>query len=247
MISDAGDPPAPSGSRIDLTQVQSLRRRLWWHFGVGFAKMVMACGSRVRVRGWEHIPREGPLLLASNHISHFDPPLISAHFPRPVDWLAMSELYALGWSERLFLSLNAIPVRRGSPDRTALREAGNRLQAGRTVGIFPEGGLRDGEASLLAGAPPRRGAGLLARLTKAPVLPCAILGSDRLYNWHRWRPWSRAPVWILFGKVLPECRDDASFAENLTSAFAELRTLALSQGATPADFPSPPRERMKEP
>jgi 1-acyl-sn-glycerol-3-phosphate acyltransferase len=243
-------PPAPHARMpVKRPPFDSLPRRLFWETGRPVVRALLALGAGVRVSGLGHVPPRGPLLVAANHISHFDPPLVASVFPRPIDWVAMNELYSHGWSRRLFDCLNAIPIRRGAPDRAALREARLRLDAGRVVGIFPEGGLRAGPASILNGTPPRRGAGLLARLTRAPILPCAILGSERLYNRRRWNPLRhRAPVWIAFGPLLPPPPDDNAFATSLVDAFRALRSHLLdSAGATTADLPQPPATRMREP
>jgi len=225
---------------------RSLTRAISYHTTVGSLRGILAFSSRVRVFNGGNFPVRGPVILASNHISHFDPPFLSAYSPRPVDWLAMSELYATGWSKKYFLSVNAIPIRRGAPDRAALREAVARLQDGRVVGIFPEGGIRDGDASVLAGAPSQRGLSMLARLSQAPVLPCAILGSDRLYNLKNWKPWRRVPIWICLGEVIPSGLEEEDFSERLAASFQKLRDeLLTSHGATPADLPRSPKERMQ--
>jgi 1-acyl-sn-glycerol-3-phosphate acyltransferase len=233
-----------SGARPDFL---SRRRAVAWSLAVPMARILLAMACRVRVSGLENFPCEGPVILAPNHISHFDPPVLSTVFPRPIDWIAMSELYGAGWSRRFFLALNAIPIRRGAPDRTALREAAKRLTSGRVVGIFPEGGLRDGEASVLAGAAPLRGAGLLARVSGAPVVPCAIVGTDRLYNWRAWFLPRRVPVWVRCAPPLPPLHDDAAFGAALSPAFQKLcKELVATEGVCARDLPRPPREHMAE-
>ncbi len=220
-------------------------RAISYHTTVGSLRGILTFSSRVKVFNGENFPATGPVILASNHISHFDPPFLSAYSPRPVDWLAMSELYATGWGNKYFLSVNAIPIRRGAPDRAALREAVARLQDGRVVGIFPEGGIRDGGASVLAGTPPQRGLSMLARLSRAPVLPCAILGSDRLYNIKNWKPWKRVPIWICLGDLIPPGLEEEAFSQRLAASFMRLRDELLSKhGATTDDLPRSPQQRM---
>ncbi len=221
-------------------------RAISYHTTVGTLRVILTFSSRVKVLHGENFPATGPVILASNHISHFDPPFLSAYSPRPVDWLAMSELYATDWSKKYFLSVNAIPIRRGAPDRAALREAVARLQDGRVVGIFPEGGIRDGDASVLAGAPSQRGLSMLARLSQAPVLPCAILGSDRLYNIKNWKPWKRVPIWICLGELIPPGREEEAFSQQLAECFVRLRDELLNKhGATEEDLPKSPKQRMQ--
>lgn len=226
----------------------STARKIVWFWVILTLRGILLCGSRARVLPpLAPLPESGGFILASNHISHFDPPLLAVHLPRPIDWLAMSELYSKSWSARFFRSVNAIPIQRGAPDRAAIREAVSRLKAGRVVGIFPEGGIRDGEASLLAGRPPLRGAALLARLSGAPVIPCAIVGSDRLYNRKHWRPGHRAPVWIATGHPLPPVNSDDEFSAHLVDAMRVLRERILTLGhATKDDLPKSPQERMRE-
>ena len=211
-------------------------------------RVIFFFGAKIRVLfPTEGLPRHGGVLLVSNHISHFDPPLISVCFPRAVDWLAMRELYSTGWSRRVLAALNAIPIRRGAPDLAALREALGHLARGRVVGIFPEGGIRDGEGSLLNGATPQRGAALLARMSGAPVVPCAIVGTDRLYNYRRWLVGGRAPVWVCFGSALTGIGRDEEFRKMLTASMERMKRRILTEGgAKEDDLPRPPRVRMAE-
>ena len=115
--------------------------------------------------------------MVSNHISHFDPPLLSGWLPRKIDLIAMAELFGASWSRAAFHWLDVIPVDRTGDDRTALRNALKRLADGRMIGVFPEGGIRDGRQSILAGAEMREGAFLLATKAGCPVVPVVILGS----------------------------------------------------------------------
>ncbi|MFM8717910.1 MAG: lysophospholipid acyltransferase family protein, partial [Spartobacteria bacterium] len=85
-------------------------------------------------------------------------------------------------------------------DRQALRHALRRLEQGRMIGVFPEGGIRDGERSILAGADMREGAFLIAAKAGSPVVPVVSLGSARLYNRRNWLPWRRAKVFIGVGE-----------------------------------------------
>lgn len=209
----------------------------------------MAWSARRHVFHPERSQRAGGWILASNHISHFDPALLTIATRRRVDWMAMADLFknrALGAWMR---GAGAFPVVRFQADRSALRTAIARLQAGRVVGMFPEGGLRHGETSVLGGAPLRRGIRAMAELGDAPVVPCVILGADRLYCAAHWRPWRRAPVWIGFGEPL---NADGPKTPELELALAEaLRTLCAEMRAhfqlSDDDLPKSPQERMRVP
>lgn len=225
---------------------------------LGYDACVFLTGSlltlscRSVVRHYAPLPEKG-FILATNHISHFDPTLISRACPRRIDWIAIRELFhgpVLSW---LFRSFNVIPVDRHGADRTALRHASRRLAAGRTIGIFPEGGIRDGAASILNGAPAKGGAAVLAALAGVPIVPGVIIGSDRIYNKRRWLPWDRATVWIGFGSPIAPppslSREEQRryIDEALSSAFPALQARMKEDfQLSDLDLPRPPRERMME-
>lgn len=207
---------------------------------------VLSLGCKVRTYGAEWTSTPGGWILAGNHISHFDPPLVSSVCRRPVDWMAMKELF----SNKVFASLlywaGAFPVSRGKADRMALREAGKRLAAGRVVGIFPEGGIRDGARSIVNGGPMLPGVAMLAHAHRCPVLPFVILGSDRLYNKRYWLLGHRATVWIAFGEPFYGA-DRNEISSRLAEAIITLRnTLIKHFGLADSDLPRSPAERMRE-
>jgi 1-acyl-sn-glycerol-3-phosphate acyltransferase len=125
--------------------------------------------------GTELVPRDGPLLLASNHSSLLDPPLIGSVLPRELDYMAKTELFRIPALGGLIKRLNAHPVDRSGSDSAALRLALRLLGDGRAVLVFPEG-TRSTDGRL---GPAHAGAGMLAALSGAPVLPVYIQGSDR--------------------------------------------------------------------
>ena len=236
----------------------SFAHRVWreclWQFATKTLLVLLATCARTRVVFYHDLPKNGGFILASNHISHFDPPIITLSFPRRIDWIAMSNLFRRRVMRRLFSDLNVIPIERDGPDRAALRTATGRLHQGRVVGIFPEGGIRDGAASIVNGAEMKQGVSLLFALADAPVIPCVILGSDRLYNFRHWLPWRRAKVFVGYGKpILPsgpaEGENKKDYIRKLFgSEILELKErLCEDFGLTEADLPHPPRQRMREP
>ncbi len=150
-------------------------------------KGFLSCFCRVETHQTREVPA-GPWILACNHLSHFDPPLIAGAFQRPLDFLAMRELFRPAWFGSLLRAANVIPVGRRQADTTALKAALQRLKKGRIVCVFPEGGLRAGSTSVLGGADLTEGVALLAARAAVPVRPAVIVGSDQLYvrqNWGR--------------------------------------------------------------
>jgi 1-acyl-sn-glycerol-3-phosphate acyltransferase len=218
-----------------------------------FLKLLFGCVARIRVVRPENANRPGGFLLAGNHISHFDPFIIATVVRRKIDWMAMAEFFPVPLLGFLLRAVDAFPADRHRADRATIRTAIERLRNGRIVGIFPEGGIRDGQRSLLEGAPLRPGAATLAHMAGVSILPCVIVGSDRFYGKRSWLPWRRTPVWIAFGQPIsnfPELeksaardRIDRELAQAFRNLYAELReTFSLSAG----DLPHPPQKRMAE-
>ena len=130
------------------------------------------------VHGRENVPKTGAVIVASNHISYWDPLLVGTAAMREQHFLAKEELFRgpLGW---LIRSYNAIPIRRGRADLSGLAKATDVLRAGRSLILFPEGTRqRDGE--LRAARP---GLGMLAVGSDALVVPTCIMGSNRPGKW----------------------------------------------------------------
>jgi len=144
-----------------------------------------------QVSGRRHVPRTGSLIVASNHISFWDPPLVGSALPREIHYLAKDELFRTPVLGRLIASLNAIPIRRGVADLSGLSRALDTLRAGEALLMFPEGSrMGDGELH-----PARPGVGMMAVHGDAPIVPCFISGSNRPRKW-----WLRqAKVRISFG------------------------------------------------
>ena len=214
-------------------------------------KLLFACVARIRVLGHENVNQAGGFLLAANHISHFDPFLISLTVRRKIDWMTMAEFFRSPVLGFLLRAIDAFPAERDRADLKTIRTAIERLKEGRIVGLFPEGGIRDGARSLLEGAPLRPGASTLAHIAGVPALPCVILGSDRLYSKRQWLPFRRTPIWIAFGNPIshfPELqkthareRIESELAVAFKNLYAELR----EKFQLPADdLPHPPQERM---
>jgi 1-acyl-sn-glycerol-3-phosphate acyltransferase len=222
------------------------------HLAALFMKLLFGYAARIRVLRSENANRPGGFVLASNHISHFDPLIISSVVPRKIDWMAMAEFFPLPFVGWFLRAVDAFPAARDRADRATIRTAIQRLQNGRLVGLFPEGGIRSGSVSLLQGASLRPGASILAHIAGVPVLPCVIVGSDRLYGIHQWLPLRRTPIWIAFGEPVPCFADLAKsiarerIQHELTAAFQKLyRELRETFHLTPDDLPHSPQERMK--
>src|SRR4029450_10842135 len=171
---------------------------------------------------------------------------------RKIDWMTMAEFFrspALGF---LLRAVDTFPADRDRANRKTIRTAIERLKHGRIVGLFPEGGIRDGTRSVLEGAALRPGASTLAHIAGVSILPCVIVGSDRLYSRKRWLPLRRTPIWIAFGDSIPSFpgleklgareRIERELAAAFRCLYAELRE---KFSLTEDDLPHSPQERMK--
>jgi len=139
---------------------------------------------RMKRIGMEHVPTEGPIIIASNHRSFMDPWVIGMLLRRPVYYVAKTELFHRPFTAWLLSSLGAFPVDRGGGDRDAMDAARRILERGDVVVIFPEGTrIRPGALGT-----PKRGVGRLALQTGAPVVPVALIGTGAIRRGWRIRP-----------------------------------------------------------
>ncbi|MBV9387418.1 MAG: 1-acyl-sn-glycerol-3-phosphate acyltransferase [Chroococcidiopsidaceae cyanobacterium CP_BM_ER_R8_30] len=127
-----------------------------------------------RTYGAEHVPRQGPLVVVSNHASYFDPPILSSCVGRPVAYMAKEELFHIPILQQAIQLYGAYPVSRESADRSAIRSALKYLEAGWATGVFLQGTrTTDGRIT-----EPKLGAALIAAKAKAPLLPVSLWGTQ---------------------------------------------------------------------
>lgn len=159
-----------------------------------WVRFLVWLNTRRHVTGLEKIPRKGPLILASNHFSEADPPILSVLFPRRIVWMAKRELFNIPIVGIMYHLFGAIPVRRFEADTTALRQAEETIRRGLALGMFPEGTRGHGGA-LRKGYP---GTALIALRTGAPVLPIALWGTENISLPRAFL--QRTSVWVSFGE-----------------------------------------------
>ncbi|AFM40807.1 1-acyl-sn-glycerol-3-phosphate acyltransferase [Desulfosporosinus acidiphilus SJ4] len=130
------------------------------------------------VQGVENMPLEGPVILAINHVSMWDPVVAASSIPRPVRFMAKEELFSfplLGW---LFNKLGAFPVKRGQGDMNAIRQSLAILKEGQVLGMFPEG-TRSKTGEIQKGMP---GMVLLMEKSKASIVPIKVNGTQHMFK-----------------------------------------------------------------
>ena len=159
-----------------------------WNTIRAVARVIFLLILKVRILGRKNLPAKGPFIIASNHLSWTDVPLIPAYLPYKVVSMAKEEAFHsnIGWMVRF---MSAFPVKRGEGDRQAIRAAGEQLKKGKVFFIFPEG-TRSKTHTLAKG---HAGLGMIALRSGVPVVPVAIWGSEHALK--KFRP----RVTIAFG------------------------------------------------
>lgn len=154
---------------------------------------------RGEVVGLENIPATGPFLIAANHVSHLDPPLVGCQVARQMRFFARKTLWNSRVSSWWLDRVETIPVDRDSGDVGAIRRVLQALQENRAIVLFPEG-TRSPDGTLQK---PKAGVGLLACKTGAPVVPCRVFGSFEAFGKGAKLPRFGTPVNVVFGKPIP--------------------------------------------
>jgi len=175
--------------------------------------------GRKKVRGLENLPPKGTggAIIAANHMSLNDPPLIGASLTRHLNYMAKKELFdipIIGWGLK---NINAFPVNREGADSSAIRKALKLLRSGELLVMFPGGTrTRDREKSLEF----KNGAGMISCMAQVPVIPCLLQNTDRMKKLAR--------VMVTFGKpVYPPAKySKADYRELTGRIIAEMKRLS---------------------
>jgi glycerol-3-phosphate dehydrogenase (NAD(P)+) len=170
----------------ERTRTKGVNKPLFWTARAIIGLAIPVYFSLERT-GRKNIPKKGPVILAANHRSFLDPFVVGVCVRRPVYFVAKKELFAKRWQGWLLNRLGAFPIKRGEADMESMATARSVLERGGALVIFPEGTrIRKGGLSR-----PKRGVGRLALEAGAPVVPIAIMGTDRAR-----RGWRILPVWV---------------------------------------------------
>jgi 1-acyl-sn-glycerol-3-phosphate acyltransferase len=173
------------------------RMTFWYLLGYSLSKTLAKTFFNYRVIGAENMIEEGPCIIAANHCSYLDPPLVGVACKRAIHYLARKSLLDVPILGPILPELNVIPVDQKNADRSALMGAIRVVKNGGAVLIFPEGTRStDGGRQ-----PAQPGIGMIVAKTGAPVVPVRISGSFEAFP--RGASWPRlAPVRISVGPAL---------------------------------------------
>ena len=180
----------------------------------------------VELSGVERIPSSGPAILVANHESLFDPWILALATPRPVRYMAKSELWQHRVIGAVMESFGAFPVERGSGDAAAMSRAAQLLREGQVLGLFPQG-----TSKLRSSRRYHRGAARLALATGAPLVPVTLIGT-RGKPW----PWRRRRTRVVVGEpiTVEPGRPTVTAARALTADLQQRIEQAASRFSAPS-------------
>jgi 1-acyl-sn-glycerol-3-phosphate acyltransferase len=154
--------------------VRRLGSVLFYRFTKLVISLILLVWTRKQVVGLKNIPKQGPVILASNHVNLLDPPLLAVLVPRRIVYMGKIELFRAPVIGPLYRLAGFIPVRRFEGDLAALRKAEEILRQNQVLGMFPEG-TRSRKPGLGKGQP---GTAVLALRTGAPIVPVGVSGTE---------------------------------------------------------------------
>ena len=174
------------------------------------------------VAGTEHLPKQGAFLIAANHASHLDPPLVGCHVPRQMCFFARKTLWSGGLASWWLNAVGTIPVDRdGGQDVGALKRVLRALAEGKVMILFPEG-TRSPDGRLQT---PKPGVGFIVCKTQVPVVPARIFGSFEAYGKGMKMP-KPHPTPVVFGPPIPPSAYDDPSAGRQRYQIASERIMA---------------------
>ena len=145
---------------------------------IALVRSLFSLVMEMDVKGLENFPREGPVVLAANHVTNFDVFPMQFALPRPIFFMGKAELFKNPLVDLVIRNLSGFPVNRGEMDLWAMRHAAKVLAHGQTLGMFPEGTRSKGRGLKVA----KTGSARLAIEAHCPILPIAIVGSDQFFK-----------------------------------------------------------------
>ncbi|MGA2747349.1 MAG: lysophospholipid acyltransferase family protein [Verrucomicrobiota bacterium] len=179
-------------SQTDPSRMNPCYRAGWLFF-----RAVFALYFRWRVFNPERVPARGPVILASNHASYIDPPLVGAGVARHISYLARDSIFRVPILASILRSWRVVPVDRDGGTGRGLKMILTRLEEGGAIILFPEGTrTRHGEMN-----PARSGIGLAVIKSSAPVVPARVFGTHRAFGPHVLVPRPRR-VMVKYGRPL---------------------------------------------
>ena len=203
----------------------------WWCYDLTklICWLFFRLGFGLEVSGQEHVPTQGPFILASNHYSFLDPPLVGDACPRRVYFMARDSLFVRPILGAFLRAVRVTPLRRGEADAAAIRMSLQQLRHGEVIAIFPEG-TRQLSGKL---GTAKRGVGFLAEAADVPVVPALVQGTFEALPPHAKRLY-RAKIRVAFGRPISYTKTSFSSSNSpgveAANRGADLRERAEERG-----------------
>lgn len=195
---------------------------LFYGFGKIFGNIFSWIFFRLSVKGIENIDRRGAVILAANHRSWVDPPLVAMKVPRRVTFISKTTLHKNFFARLIIRNVGIIPLRQHN-GAVGMVGAMKSLKKGRLLVIFPEGTRNLSSKPFLPASP---GVALLAEGTRAPVVPVYLEGTDKALP-SRARMFRPRRIRVFYGKPLTfNGGNRQEFADKIMAAIAELKNRA---------------------
>lgn len=166
-----------------------------YYFGWTSIRILTKLVFRIKIYGKKQVPVTGGIILASNHISYYDPPVVGTWMPRQVYFMGKQELFEKKFYAWYLRQCNTIPVKRGTLDRAAIHACLKVIRDGYCMTIFPEGTRSKTEDFL----EPKSGIGMIAKRGKCGIIPAYIHGFNKLKDCF----FGKEKMGIIYGKEIP--------------------------------------------
>lgn len=204
--------------------------KILYYIGWIVTRIITKLFFRIKIYGRENIPKDGGFIIGSNHISFYDPPIIGSWNRRQIYFLAKHDLFKIPVLGFVIKRCNAIPVKRGVIDRSAIENTIEIINNNYGITIFPEG-TRSLTDDFL---PAKPGIGIAALQAKCPIVPTYLHGNNSLKDCF----WGRKKMSITFGKpilfevyadLIPEKESYLKVAQDVMAEVAKLKQNRLQK------------------
>lgn len=178
---------------------------------------------RWEISGTKNIPLKGGVIVAANHISLWDPPVLGSALPREVHFMAKQSLFTIPVLGYIITKLNAFPITRGAADRLAIRTTMDILSKGQLVGMFPEGTRsKTGELGKA-----KQGVATIALHTGSTIVPAAIIGTNKIFKKDNFLP----KIKVKFGNpiIIDKAKRDKDYIEKISNEMMQEIALLLKE------------------
>ena len=211
-------------AELEKPRSDKMQNPVWYHITCKFFGMCLTVVNRYKIYGLNNIPETGGVIIASNHASYIDPPVVgaSSRKTRMTHFMARDTLFKKGFMNWFLHKVGVIPLDREKGDIKAMKTSIALLKAGAAVALFPEG-TRSEDGTL---QPPKPGIGFLVAKGEVPVVPVYVHGSYEAWSKHS-GGLKRKPVAVIYGKMIT--REEIKGLGTGREAYLEIGELIMTR------------------